>query len=78
MKRWDRITMDPEKMGGIPCIRDVRIPVARIVAMLGDGMSYEEILSDYPDLEEADIKQALKFAATSLYEQEIPREKKQA
>ena len=48
---FKRITIDPEKMGGVPCIRGLRIPVATVVAMLAERMTYEEILDDYPDLE---------------------------
>jgi uncharacterized protein (DUF433 family) len=59
----DRITADPEKMGGVPCIRGLRIPVSMIVGMIADGMSRDEILDDYPDLEAEDISQALRYAA---------------
>lgn len=58
----DRITADPEKMGGVPCIRGLRIPVSMIVGMVADGMSRDEILDDYPDLVAEDIEQALKYA----------------
>jgi uncharacterized protein (DUF433 family) len=50
-------------MGGVPCIRDLRIPVATIVGMIADGMSHGEILHAYPDLVEEDIREALAFAA---------------
>jgi uncharacterized protein (DUF433 family) len=59
-----RITVDPKVMGGVPCIRDLRIPVATVVAMAADGMSQPEILSDFPDLEAADITAALGYADT--------------
>jgi len=54
-----RITVDPKQMAGLPCIRGLRIPVARVVSMVAEGMSHEQILADYPDLEEEDIRQAL-------------------
>lgn len=68
---FDRITAEPEKMGGVPCIRGFRIPVATIVGMLADGMSENEILETYPDLEAADIHQALRYAAFLTKDREI-------
>jgi uncharacterized protein (DUF433 family) len=68
-----RITVDPNQMGGVPCIRGLRIPVATIVAMIADGMSADEILDAYPDLEKDDIQEALKYAAEALRERELPR-----
>ena len=56
---FDRITGDPRQMGGVPCIRGLRIPVSTIVGMIADGMSSSEILDAYPDLESDDIVQAL-------------------
>ena len=70
--KFPRITVEPEKMAGVPCIRGLRIPVATIVGMIADGMSRKEILKAYPDLEEEDIKQALKYAAEAVREREIP------
>lgn len=49
--KFQRITVDPKQMGGVPCIRGLRIPVATIVAMVADGMSEEGILCAYPDLD---------------------------
>ena len=66
------ITADPERMGGVPCIRDTRIPVATIVAMVADGMSTQEILDAHPDLSGDDIAQAHRFAAEAVREREIP------
>lgn len=63
---FDRITADPQVMGGQPCIRGMRFPVKSIVRMVAHGMSSEQILIEHPDLEEADIRQALEFAAASL------------
>ena len=60
---FDRITVNPDQMGGVPCIRSLRIPVATVVGMVADGMSSAEIRAAYPDLVEEDIREALKFAA---------------
>lgn len=57
--RFERITIEPDKMGGVPCIRGLRIPVATVVGMVAEGMSVDEILADYPDLEAEDIREAL-------------------
>ncbi len=59
-------------MGGVPCIRELRIPVATIVSMIADGMTPKEILGAYPDLEAEDIKQALLYAADAVRERELP------
>lgn len=69
---FDRITVRADQMGGAPCIRGLRIPVATIVGMVADGMTTEEILAAYPDLEPADIEQALRFAADAVRERELP------
>ena len=70
--KYTRITADPAQMGGVPCIRGIRMPVATIVAMIADGMSEEEILEAYPDLERQDLREALLFAAEAVQEREIP------
>jgi uncharacterized protein (DUF433 family) len=69
---FTRITLDPARMNGVPCIRNLRILVATVVDMLADGMTETEILEAYPDLELADIKEALRFAAETLRERELP------
>ena len=69
---FDRITVDPEKMGGVPSIRGLRIPVATVVGMVADGMGEEEILKTYPDLEREDVRDALRYAAEAVREREIP------
>jgi len=61
----DRITIEPGKCGGRPCIRGMRIRVNDILEMLGDGVDMSEILSDFPDLERDDILACLQFAARS-------------
>lgn len=71
--KFARITVDPNQMGGVPCIRGLRIPVATVVAMIADGMSADAILNAYPDLEKDDIQEALKYAAEALRERELPR-----
>jgi uncharacterized protein (DUF433 family) len=63
MAQLDRITFDTRIMGGRACIRGMRIPVSVIVKQLAHGATREEILADYPDLEPADIQQAMEYAA---------------
>jgi uncharacterized protein (DUF433 family) len=70
--KFARITVDPGQMGGIPCLRGLRIPVATVVAMLADGMTEKEILDAYPDLERADIHEALHYAADAVRERVLP------
>lgn len=60
---FERITVDPEIMGGRACIRGMRIPVSVIVRQVAHGATFEEILAGYPDLEREDIQQALEYAA---------------
>lgn len=67
-----RITVDPGKMGGVACIRDLRIPVATVVGMVAEGMTEAEILDAYPDLDREDIRDALRFAARAVLERELP------
>jgi uncharacterized protein (DUF433 family) len=67
-----RITIDPKQMGGVPCIRRLRIPVATVVDMVAEGMTVAEILQAYPDLEEEDIREALRYAAEAVRERELP------
>jgi uncharacterized protein (DUF433 family) len=69
---FSRVTIDPAKMNGVPCVRDLRIPVATIVGMMAEGMTQKEILSAYPDLEEDDIRETLQYAAEALRERELP------
>ena len=64
--------MDPEKCFGKPCIRGLRMPVASILAYLSGGMSIDEMLKEWPDLEREDIYQALGFAATLMEEKVVP------
>jgi len=70
--KFTRITVNPKQMGGVPCIRGLRIPVATVVGMVSDGMSEKEILDAYPDLEVEDIREALRYAAEAVRERELP------
>lgn len=63
MQKLDRITADPAILGGKACIRGMRIAVSLIVNLVANGMSFDEIVADYPDLETEDIRQALQYAA---------------
>ena len=69
---FTRITSDPDKMAGVPCIRGLRFPVATVVAMVADGMTNDEILAEHPDLEGEDISEALRFAALAVQERQLP------
>jgi uncharacterized protein (DUF433 family) len=60
---FDRITFDPDVLGGKACIRGMRISVALVVNLVANGMTPEEIIEEYPDLESEDIRQALRYAA---------------
>jgi uncharacterized protein (DUF433 family) len=69
---FKRITVRADQMGGVPCIRGLRIPVATVVGMVADGMTREEILAAYPDLEAEDVEEALRYAAEAVRERELP------
>ena len=70
--KFTRITADSSQMGGVPCIRGLRIPVATVVGMVADAMSEAEILKAYPDLSSADIHEALQYAAEAVRERGLP------
>lgn len=70
--KFQRITVNPKQMDGLPCVRGLRIPVATVVGMVADGMTEKEILDAYPDLERDDIREALHFAAQAVRERELP------
>ncbi len=72
MTNFPRITVDPAQMGGVPCVRYLRIPVATVLRLLAGGLSEREILSGYPDLQQDDIRECLRFAAASAMERELP------
>lgn len=65
---FTRITVQSDRMGGVPCIRDLRIPVATVVDMVADGMGESEILAAYPDLEAEDVREAIRYAAEDVRE----------
>jgi uncharacterized protein (DUF433 family) len=69
---FTRITVRADQMGGVPCIRGLRIPVATVVGMVAEGMSDQEILAAYPDLEVEDIREAVRYAAEAVRERELP------
>ena len=71
MARLDRITQDPDIMGGRPCIRGLRVTVGAIVGLLAAGHEQDEVLAAYPYLERDDIRAALAYAAWRSEEQEI-------
>lgn len=71
MLEFERITQNPAAMGGKPCIRGLRVTVGMIVGQIGTGHTIEEILSDYPYLEEEDVFQALRYAAWRSEEREV-------
>jgi uncharacterized protein (DUF433 family) len=72
LMKYSRITVKPDQMGGVPCIRGLRIPVATVIGMLADGMAEKEILAAYPDLETEDLHEALRYAAEAVRERELP------
>ena len=70
--KFTRITVDPLQMGGVPCMRGLRIPVATVVGMMAEKLSEDEILKAFPDLEQADLFEALSFAAEAVRERQLP------
>ena len=72
--RFERITLDPNKCFGKPCIRGLRMPVASILSHLSSGMTIDELLAEWPELEREDIQQALGYAAWAMEERVVPRE----
>ena len=70
--RFTRITVNASQMGGVPCIRGLRIPVATVVGMIADGMSEADVIEALPDIQTADIRDALRYAAEALRERELP------
>jgi len=76
--KFDRITLDPTKCFGKPCLRGLRMPVASVLSYLSSGMSIDEILKEWPELEREDILQALGYAAWAMEERIIPLEPAEA
>jgi uncharacterized protein (DUF433 family) len=71
MKTLNRITVNPARLNGQPCIRDLRLTVKRVLEVLATYMNREELLQEYPELEEEDIRQALEYAAANMDERII-------
>jgi uncharacterized protein (DUF433 family) len=72
--RFTRITVDSQQMGGVPCIRGLRMPVVTVVGMVAAGMTIDEILKEHPTLEAEDVAEALQYAAEAVRERMIPLE----
>lgn len=72
MKKYLRITVNPKKMGGEPCVRNLRMPVATILAMMADGRTVDDILKEHPELEREDINEVLSFASEIIRFRELP------
>jgi uncharacterized protein (DUF433 family) len=70
--KFSRVTVNPHQMGGVPCIRGLRIPLATVVGMVADGMTEDEILRAFPDLERDDIGEALHYAVEAVQERALP------
>lgn len=69
---FERITVDPQRMGGVPYIRNPRVTVSMVLGQLAAGVSTEDLLADYPYLEQADIVASLEYAAAIVNEREVP------
>jgi uncharacterized protein (DUF433 family) len=69
---FDRITVDSGQMGGLPCIRGMRVTVSAVVGQLAAGRTVEEVIADYPYLERDDVLAALEYAAAAVSERELP------
>ena len=69
---FGRISVDHRIMGGVPCIRGTRIPVATVVGMVAEGMTSDAIIADFPQLTDEDVREALRYAAAAVDERELP------
>jgi uncharacterized protein (DUF433 family) len=69
---FTRITVRPDQMSGVPCIRGLRLPVATVVGMAAEGMTNAQMMDAYPDLQPEDIREALEYAAAAVRERELP------
>ena len=68
---FERITVDPERMGGVPCIRNLRVTVSMVLGQLAAGRTTEQLLADYPYLEAEDVQAALEYAAAVVDQREV-------
>ena len=69
---FDRIIVDHQIMGGVPCIRGSRIPVATVVSMVAEGRTVDQIIDDFPQIDVEAVRQSLLFAADAVRERELP------
>lgn len=69
---FERISVNPEIMGGVPCIRGTRIPVSAVLGYMSAGMTHDEILVDFPQLAVEDLLEALRYAAAAVSERQLP------
>lgn len=69
---YERITVDPAQMGGLPCIRGMRVTVSAVLGQLAAGQSTDDVLADFPYLEREDVFAALEYAAAAVSERELP------
>ena len=70
--QFDRISVDHNIMGGVPCVRGTRIPVATVVGMVAESMTVDEIVADFPQLTSDDIQDSLRYAAAAVDERQPP------
>jgi uncharacterized protein (DUF433 family) len=70
--KFERITISPDQLDGLPSIRGLRIPVSTVVDMVASGMSDDEILTAFPDLQIEDIHEAMRYAAGTVRERQLP------
>ncbi len=70
--KFGRITINQNQMDGVPCIRNLRIPVSTVVSMVAEQMTEAEILEAFPDLEQEDIYESLRYAAEAVRERQLP------
>jgi uncharacterized protein (DUF433 family) len=69
---FERITVNPERMGGKPCIRDLRVTVTMVLGQLAGGRSIDQLLADYPYLQREDVLAAIEYAAAVVDQRELP------
>ncbi len=72
VQKLSRITMDPQVMGGKPCIRNMRVTVGTLVGLMASGKTIDEVLAAYPYIERQDVLEALTYAAWRAEEKELP------
>jgi uncharacterized protein (DUF433 family) len=69
---FDRISVDHRVMGGVPCVKGTRIPVTTVVAMIAEGMTTADVVREFPQLSEEDIRDSLRYAAAAVDQRELP------